>query len=395
MSSARRATRGPLVGIFAAWSAATVGGGVYSVAVGVYAESIGGTRLVGGVLAARLLVAAVTSATLAYVADRFPRGHVIIAADASRALLLVAGGVLQLEQAPWPAVVAPFLIAEAISAVARPAFLSLVGDLSQEAGRLGPISIFTAIEQASYLVGPAVGGLVVGGAGVAAAFVLTAASFVSSAVGITVAIASGAHATTADTGTVLLPRRAAARVVLASAAVTPLVALLWVQTFTAGVLFVDVVHLALREIGRSAESLGLLNAAVGAGGIVGALVAAAIGRAEAASAFVGVSLALWGIAVACLGGVTDLPLALVVVGAAGLASGVFDAVVYGTLQRRIPATHASAAFGVVESGVLLTLAAGSATAGAIDAPRATLVAAGIVSVAVAAVAVTGALRARA
>jgi MFS family permease len=139
-------------------------------------------------------------------------------------------------------------------------------------------------------------------------------------------------------------------------------------------------------------AVGVLNAAIGLGGLAGSVLAIAfIGRLGLAGAFA-LSVALWGIG---LGAPAVAPMVVVAVGAFAL-SGAGKALIEVTgaslLQRTIPAADRSAVLSVLESLVTGALAAGAVAASLLVeglGPRGALLAAGGLTVAVVAVSLPG------
>jgi MFS family permease len=132
-----------------------------------------------------------------------------------------------------------------------------------------------------------------------------------------------------------------------------------------GALDVLLVVLALDALAMGSSGVGFLNAAVGAGGIVGALLTALlIGRARLAAPF-GLGLLLWGGALAAVG-LLPLPLvAMLLLAVAGIGRVVMDVAGRTLLQRVSPDALLSRVFGVVEGIDNASLAVGSILAPAL------------------------------
>jgi len=147
-----------------------------------------------------------------------------------------------------------------------------------------------------------------------------------------------------------------------------------------GALDVLLVILALDELSMGQSGVGFLNAAIGAGGIVGALLTALlIGRARLAGPF-GAGLLLWGGALAAIG-LLPLPfVALLLLALAGMGRVVMDVAGRTLLQRVSPDELLSRVFGVLEGIDNASLAVGSVLAPALLAvagTRGAFIAAGV------------------
>jgi predicted MFS family arabinose efflux permease len=94
--------------------------------------------------------------------------------------------------------------------------------------------------------------------------------------------------------------------------------------------------LAATAFGGGARTLGLLYAAPGAGALIGALTTGWVGRVRRQGRAVIIAVLVWGTAITCFGLVRSLPLALVLLAVAGWAD-VISAVFRGTIiQLAVP-----------------------------------------------------------
>jgi cyclic nucleotide-binding protein/MFS transporter len=134
------------------------------------------------------------------------------------------------------------------------------------------------------------------------------------------------------------------------------------QTVVAGALGVLVVVTALDLLDQGESGVGLLNAASGVGGVVGALVAfALIGRKRLASDF-GLGIVLWGAPLAVIGAWPNTAVALVALGVLGLGNTLVDVAGLTLLQRTAPPAVIGRVFGVLEMLLVGTIGLGAALA---------------------------------
>src|SRR5262245_19574302 len=89
-----------------AWAGPVLGNWSYVIALGVYAYDQGGAAAVGLIGVLRLIPAALTAPFLATLADRIRRERVMIGADALRAVLMIAAGLVIAVDGPAAAVYA-------------------------------------------------------------------------------------------------------------------------------------------------------------------------------------------------------------------------------------------------------------------------------------------------
>ncbi len=242
-------------------------------------------------------------------------------------------------------------------------------------------AVFQTVENASLLIGPAIAGLIIVAIGPLGALWLDAATFLVSAVVIRVLVpdvrpADGDEAADLGAGLRALAADPVLRVLMVIAAIGNLV-------FTP--LFIVVLPALAARSGESAASLGAMLAVLGAGMIGGSLGLGLLGdrvnrRAALVLGFVGTGA---GLIVASLG--LPLPVLLVALGGAGLASGLINPIAFTVMQERVPAATRGRVFGAVLGGVLVAAPVGMVVLGAItDAagPRTALLISGAAIVAV-------------
>src|SRR5439155_6183865 len=139
----------------------------YLVALAVYADRHGGAKAVSAVLLIRWVSGALTAPWLAYVADRYRRERVMLAADLSR-VAAMSGMAAAAFTGSSPAVVFVLSGVVSIASVAfRPAQAALLPLLAESPEQLTAANVSsTAIESVGAFVGPALGGLLLAAASV-------------------------------------------------------------------------------------------------------------------------------------------------------------------------------------------------------------------------------------
>jgi hypothetical protein len=141
-----------------------------------------------------------------------------------------------------------------------------------------------------------------------------------------------------------------------------LVVLLAAQAVAWGALDVLLVALAIAVMDLGRAAVGFLNAAIGAGGIVGAAGALTlVGRLRLAR-WVGIGILSWGICLAALAGFVHPLAAVVLLGCVGGAKSVMDVAGRILLQRVAFRDILTRVFGVLEGVRMAALAAGSVLA---------------------------------
>ena len=123
-----------------------------------------------------------------------------------------------------------------------------------------------------------------------------------------------------------------------------------------------IVVVALKLLDTGNAGVGFLNSAVGVGGLLGALAAAAlVGRGRLAADF-GVGIFIWGVPIALLAVWPNQIFALVLLGIVGIGNTIVDVSGMTLLQRAAPDEVIARVFGVMESLFLLTVGLGALAA---------------------------------
>jgi MFS family permease len=159
-----------------------------------------------------------------------------------------------------------------------------------------------------------------------------------------------------------------------------LVALIFAQTFVRGCLNVLIVVAAFRVLDAGAPAVGYMTAAVGFGGLIGALAAVTLERRRLAATF-GVALVFWGLPIVLLAPSSALGAALLLMAVVGAANSIEDVAVFTLIQRIVPDEVLTRVLAVVWGLAMGGVAIGSIAAPLLVAavgPRAAFVAVGAV-----------------
>lgn len=149
----------------------------------------GKAHVAGGYLVLRLLPNVLFSPLAGVVADRFPRGRVLVVCDVLRAFVMVAylGAIRRDGTVNVPLVYALTFVQETITAFFEPARSAVVPQIVAPPGLVSANAIGGATWSAMLALGAALGGLVTRAFGTEAALLLNGASFLASAVFVVVA----------------------------------------------------------------------------------------------------------------------------------------------------------------------------------------------------------------
>ncbi len=347
-----------------AWGAAIAAEWAHFVALGVFAYEQGGTAAVGIAGLVRLLPAAAVAPFAASLGDRFRRERFLLA------LTLLGAGALAASAAAASADnrVLVFAFASVVGLAAtliRPALQALLPSLARTPEELIASNGATStIESLGTLVGPVVAGVLVSLADVAAVFALGAAVLVVGAVLLArVKVESRVRlAAEADGGSLRRMIADGFRTVVHEGSARLVVALIVAQTFVRGCLNVLIVVAAFQVFDGGGAQVGYLTAAIGAGGLIGAIAAMTLRGGRLAAPF-GLSLVFWGVPITLMAVRPYFGAAIVLLAIVGAANSFEDVAVFTLLQRLVPNRLLTRVLGLVWG-----LAMGGVAVGSIAAP---------------------------
>ena len=296
--------------------------------------------LLGVVTAAQFLPVLVFGLFGGLIADALPKRRTLIATQAASLLLalllglLTATGLVQV----WQIVVLALLLGT-VNAVDMPTRQAFVIEMVGRADVVNAVGLNSAAFNAARIVGPAIGGLVIGAVGIAACFFINAASFVAVIASLLlmregelrpfvaqrVERTVGAMVENLAEGLRYVRRT---RVVLLAVVVVGLVSMF-------GMNFTVIMPVLARDVlGTGASGLGFLMAATGVGSVASALSIAYLGRPSPRFILAGAAIA--GILEIAVAFVRSFPLALVC--AAGIGAGAIGmaATANTTIQLAVP-----------------------------------------------------------
>jgi len=333
------------------------------IAMLVYAYGQGGVVASGVVAVAQLVPAALFAPFGAALADRYPRGRILVVAYGAQAMTVAATAAALVLDAP--AVVVYVLAASAATAVTltRPAQNGLLPLLARTPDALTAANAaLGTIENASILAAPAIASVLLAFAGPGLVYAVMAAALALSAV-----VVAGVRTPTAAASSPALVARTpgprhALRVLASDPRALALVALLAGQALQVGALDVLFVVLALSVLGIGDAGVGVLNAALGLGGIVGALSAAALAGRTTLPRWVAFGTLLWGGGLVAIALLPSVAVVFALIAAAGAGRSLMDVAGRTLLQRVAPAAVLSSVFGVLEGLTMAALALGAALA---------------------------------
>jgi MFS family permease len=338
-----------------AWGTAITAEWAYFVALGVFAYDVGGASAVGLAGLIRLLPAAVVAPSAASLGDRIRRERLLLGAALLGTVALAGSAVAAFAGSESGVFVGAALFGIS-STLIRPTLQALLPSLTRTPEELVASNAATStVESLGTLIGPLVAGVLVEQARVAVTF---AASAGAMAVGVGLLLLVRAEGPAA--GSAASPGRPgfAWRTVVQHPGAPVVVVLMVAQAFVRGCLNVLIVVAAFRLLDGAGGTVGLLTAAIGAGGVIGAVVSSTIHGSRLARLFA-LSLLGWGVPIALIAPSPQLVAAFVLLAIVGASNSVEDVAGFTLLQRAIRDDALSGVLGLIWGAAMGALALGS------------------------------------
>jgi MFS family permease len=345
-----------------------IGNWAYGVALVVYAFDQGGATAVGIVALLRFLPSAFVSPFTAILGDRLPRLRLMLSSDLLRAAAMFGMAIVAAVDGPAAVVYGLAVAATLVATAYVPAERAVLPKLAETPEELTAANVVTStVDSISSFLGPALGGLLLAATSTSAVFAVNGLTFLWSGALIALIVrstpdprpsvidAGPARNPFADlfAGVALVARQPGPRfVVLLTAA----------QTLVYGALTVLTVVLALELLDIGEAGIGLLNSAVGIGGLLASLAAfSLIGRGGLGTVFA-IGVALWGIPLILVGAWPEVALVFFLYAVIGAANTLVDVAGLTILQRSVDDAIRARVFGVLQTLIILGIAIGAATA---------------------------------
>lgn len=381
LAAAGAALRNPdLARLLVSWGCWITGDWGVLVALSVVAYDRSGAAAVGLVGVVRVLPGAVLGPLVSLLSDRRRRPRVLASVHAWWCLVGLALALMAAVDASLGGLLVVLGAGSVVAAVFKPCVNALVPQLVRSPGELvAANAAYSLLEAAGTVAGPLIAGLLLAVAGPAPALAGLAAVFAAAAV-VSVLIRTEyqpARVRRARGVRVLLEPLRGFPVLVQDAGTRAVIAVLKAQVVMRGLLNVFVVVLAVEAGGNAEGRAGALFAAIGIGGLVGALGTLGAGGGAHSARWFALGATLWGLPVLVVGLWPRPAVALVALAVLGLGNAVLDVNGFTLLHRLIPDHLAGRAFGAMWSAADGGLALGSVLApvliGALGLPSAMVV----------------------
>jgi MFS family permease len=365
LTALRSALRNPDVRrVQLAWGGAIAAEWAHFVALGVFAYEDGGAAAVGIAGLIRLAPAAVLAPFAASFGDRFPRERFLLVMTLVASIALSGSAVAAFADTA-PVVYGFAALFGLTTTLIRPTLQALLPSLARTPEELIASNGATStIEGLGTLLGPLIAGVVVAFSEPGLVFAVGAASLLLVAGPLSRVRVEGRIelATAADEDSVRRILAAGFRSIVQAPRTRLVAGLMLAQTFVRGCLNVLIVVVAFDVLDDGGDAVGYMTAAIGVGGLIGAVGAMSLGGRRLAVPF-GLALVFWGAPIALIAPKPDLVAAVFLLAIVGAANSVEDVAGFTLLQRITPDEVLARVLGVIWS-----LAMGGVALGSIAAP---------------------------
>jgi hypothetical protein len=330
------------------------------IAVLVWAYDRGGVRGASGIALAQLIPAAALASPAARFFGRWPRASALTRGYLVQAVIYAVLGSALAADAPAYIVVLAAVLGSVAITLTRPVHNSLLPEISETTADLTVGNAASGmLEAAGIVLGPLVCALAIQGWGPGGVVLLMAGATAVATIA-TAPVTSTAEASAASVAAG--PSSPRLSVVLHDPAARTLTAMVAAESTLIGMIDILVVVLALDLLDMSQSGPGLLNTAIGLGGLVGASCTfMLVGRQR-----LGLALLLGGTAAglpfALAGFAPTIAAAAVLLLLCGAGKAFFEVTARTFLQRLLPDRLLTAVFGLQESIMMAGFAAGSLAA---------------------------------
>jgi MFS family permease len=347
----------------------TIGDWAYATALAVFIFETDGAVVLGVVSVIRYAAVAVIGPFTAALADKFDRRKVMIWSESLRGILMLVGALVIIADGA-PIVVYGLAVFTAIAATPfRPAQAALLPTLSRSPDELTAANVASStIESVSSFIGPAIGAALIAWVGVEAAFLANALS----AVWLTVLVASirpiaryedpASESSDEDEGehrTALQEALAGFTTIFGSRDLRLVMGLYTVQTIIAGASAVFSIVIVVELLDTTAAGVGILDAVLGVGGILGAVLALVLAQRRRLAQDFGVGVILWGAPLLLVVASPEWAPTLVAMFLIGVGNSIVDINAITIIQRVTPDETMGRVFGALDSAVVGGMAVGA------------------------------------
>jgi MFS family permease len=353
--------------VLAASSISQTGDWLYNVALLVWVyDTTSSATWVAVVTVARLVPYVVVGPFGGLVADSYERRSVLLVSDVVRAALMLTLAVVTAFDGPVALALVLACVTTAAGTAYRPSIVAMLPEIVGERDLAAANATEGLVENLAVVLGPAIGaGLLVLGTPTFA-FVVNGATFLASAVlAANLQLRSYGSAEDADRDRRALTGRLAHgfRELAASADARVLSAFMLGSAFIYGFQTVVLVLVAGEQLESGSDGVGVFYAALGVGGVLGAVLVHRLARSPRVGASLFGCLVLASVPMALLAGTDSAGPAVTLVLLSGIGSVVVDVLTLTQLQRAVPGDVLGRVWGALDALVVAAIIVGSLVVG--------------------------------
>jgi predicted MFS family arabinose efflux permease len=333
----------------------------FTVALGIVAYRAGGAIAVGLVGLLRMVPAAVVALLGSPLADRGRRERVLVLVSTLRAIATGAAGIVVAVNGPVLIVYVFAVLSTMAATLYVPVHSALLPSLCRTGHELASANVVRGfLDSVATLAGPLLAALLLKFTNVAAVFAVASVASLAAA-GLVLRLRYDAPPRPVAPRRVHLVAETAEgiRTIVRDRDLALLNGLAIAQTFTRGALTVFTVVVALDLLGTGEPGVGSLNAAIGAGAVIGSLAASLLVGSRRLGQWFDIGIALWGLPIALIPLFPSQVTALILLACVGLSNTLVDLGLYTLMARLAPDEVLARVFGLQESLVSLTVGLGA------------------------------------
>ena len=345
---------------FGAWTAEWA----FTVGLGIIAYRDGGATAVGLIGLVRMVPAAVVVLVATPLADRGRRERILVLVSSLRAVATGAAGIIIALNGPVLIVYVFAVLSTMAATLYVPVHSALLPSLCRTGYELASANVVRGLlDSVATLAGPLLAAILLAFTDVAVVFAVASAASLAAAA-LLLQLRYDAPPRPAAPRKLNLVAEAAegVRAIVRNRDLALLNGLAVAQTFTRGALTVFTVVVALNLLGTGEPGVGTLTAAVGAGAVIGSLIASLLVASRRLAQWFDIGIALWGLPIALIPLFPFQATALALLACVGVGNALVDVGLYTLMARLAPDEVLARSFGLQESVVSLTVGLGAVIA---------------------------------
>ncbi|HEV3478955.1 MAG TPA: MFS transporter [Gaiellaceae bacterium] len=332
------------------WLGAITGEFAYAVAISVYAYRADGATAVGLVWLVRMIPSAIAAPVLSMIGDRFPRQRVMLVGNGVRFLATALSALGVWLDAPAVAIYALSVLVAIVSTAFWPAQAALLPVIARTPRELTAANTASStLEGLGSFVGPAACGALLALTSIELAFATTALSFLCAAFLVArIEAPAAARAPVGGFSRIVGETFAGFRTIASDRRVAFIAGIYTAWAAASGALNVLVVVAAIELLSIGEGGVGVLNAAIGAGGVFGALAMLALAGTRRYGFVLAVGMLVWSLPIALVGVWPNTLAAVALLAALGVGNIIMDVAALTLVQRVVPDEVLTRVLGLIE-----------------------------------------------